>query len=236
MMERKQISDIIKQAYDLYMPQVESEITLLADIVKQKFEHNDCPTVLEIGTKTGGTFYIWNSLVQERNGLCISIDMSDGGKHGGVSEESMEKRNQWFHERFDKEQCCFILGDSHHIDTYVELTCIFDEKYHVKTRDFREPIDFLFIDGDHTYEGVKKDFQMYSEFVKENGLIAFHDIIDSERHRQRDVYVAKFWQELTRETVDTNVCVYEGRRYEFKEIIGNPEQDWAGIGLVKKIK
>lgn len=39
-----------------------------------------------------------------------------------------------------------------------------------------EQIDFLFIDGDHSYEGVKKDYQMYSPLVRAGGIIAFHDI------------------------------------------------------------
>jgi hypothetical protein len=36
-------------------------------------------------------------------------------------------------------------------------------------------IDFLFIDGDHTYEGVKKDFDLYSTILSENGVIIIHD-------------------------------------------------------------
>jgi len=36
-------------------------------------------------------------------------------------------------------------------------------------------IDFLFIDGDHTYEGVKKDFDLYSTILSDNGLICIHD-------------------------------------------------------------
>jgi len=40
-----------------------------------------------------------------------------------------------------------------------------------------EPLDFLFIDGDHTYEGVKRDFEMYSPLVRNGGIIAFHDIV-----------------------------------------------------------
>ena len=36
-------------------------------------------------------------------------------------------------------------------------------------------IDVLFIDGDHSYEGVKKDFLNYSDFVRSNGLIILDD-------------------------------------------------------------
>jgi Methyltransferase domain len=36
-------------------------------------------------------------------------------------------------------------------------------------------IDFIFIDGDHSYEGVKKDFDLYSSILSENGVIILHD-------------------------------------------------------------
>ena len=36
-------------------------------------------------------------------------------------------------------------------------------------------IDVLFIDGDHSYEGVKKDFDLYSNILSDNGLIIIHD-------------------------------------------------------------
>jgi hypothetical protein len=36
-------------------------------------------------------------------------------------------------------------------------------------------IDLLFIDGDHTYEGVKRDFDLYSTILSENGVIIIHD-------------------------------------------------------------
>lgn len=54
-------------------------------------------------------------------------------------------------------------------------------------------LDFLFIDGDHTYEGVKKDFEMYSPLVRKGGIIAFDDagITDNPT-----VEVYKFWDEL----------------------------------------
>jgi predicted O-methyltransferase YrrM len=36
-------------------------------------------------------------------------------------------------------------------------------------------LDLLFIDGDHSYEGVKRDYELYVSKVKPGGLILFHD-------------------------------------------------------------
>ena len=36
-------------------------------------------------------------------------------------------------------------------------------------------IDYLHIDGDHSYNGVKKDFDLYSTIMSENGIITIHD-------------------------------------------------------------
>ena len=35
--------------------------------------------------------------------------------------------------------------------------------------------DFLFIDGDHSFEGVHRDFESYKNKISKNGVIAFHD-------------------------------------------------------------
>lgn len=37
------------------------------------------------------------------------------------------------------------------------------------------PIRVLFIDGDHSYDGVKADFEAWSRFVWKSGAVAFHD-------------------------------------------------------------
>ena len=57
-------------------------------------------------------------------------------------------------------------------------------------------VDFMFIDGDHSYEGVKQDFWNYLPLLKEGGYVAFHDIVDSEHHRSKGCFVAPFWQEV----------------------------------------
>ena len=36
-------------------------------------------------------------------------------------------------------------------------------------------LDLLFIDGDHSYEGVKADWEVYRHILKPGSIIAFHD-------------------------------------------------------------
>ena len=38
-------------------------------------------------------------------------------------------------------------------------------------------IDLIFIDGDHSYEGVKRDFELFVPHVKPFGMVVFHDTI-----------------------------------------------------------
>jgi predicted O-methyltransferase YrrM len=44
------------------------------------------------------------------------------------------------------------------------------------TPDFSWDIDFLFIDGDHTYISILVDYHYFNYFVKKGGYIAFHDM------------------------------------------------------------
>ena len=76
-------------------------------------------------------------------------------------------------------------------------------------------LDFLFIDGDHSYEGVKQDYELYSPLVKKGGIIAFHDICE---HPIR-CDVDKYWNEIK-----------VGKNY--KELVENYNQGWGGIGVI----
>jgi len=59
-------------------------------------------------------------------------------------------------------------------------------------KNWNKEIDILHIDGDHTYESVKNDYETWSPFVKENGVILFHDTcIDTPRFG-----VKRFFEEL----------------------------------------
>lgn len=59
-----------------------------------------------------------------------------------------------------------IIGNSHDETTFAALVD------HLQGT----MVDCLFIDGDHTYDGVREDYEMYRTLVASGGLIAFHDI------------------------------------------------------------
>jgi predicted O-methyltransferase YrrM len=41
------------------------------------------------------------------------------------------------------------------------------------------PLELLFVDGDHSYEGAKADFERWSAFVRPDGHLLFHDAVDT---------------------------------------------------------
>jgi predicted O-methyltransferase YrrM len=50
-------------------------------------------------------------------------------------------------------------------------------------------IDFLFIDGDHSYEAVKRDFNLYFDFIRPGGTIVLHDYGWSSVRQVIDQYI-----------------------------------------------
>lgn len=42
-----------------------------------------------------------------------------------------------------------------------------------------EQIELLFIDGDHSYEGAKADYERWNELVRPGGHLLFHDAVDT---------------------------------------------------------
>jgi len=62
------------------------------------------------------------------------------------------------------------------------------------------PIDMLFIDGDHSYAGVKRDWELFSPFVVPFGVVVFHDTLwdlkPDARYARDDMGVPAFVEEL----------------------------------------
>jgi predicted O-methyltransferase YrrM len=41
--------------------------------------------------------------------------------------------------------------------------------------DVKVPLDLIFLDGDHSYESIKEDFERSESWIAKDGVIAFHD-------------------------------------------------------------
>jgi len=82
-----------------------------------------------------------------------------------------------------------------------------------QVKEITNSLDFLFIDGNHMYEFVKMDFEMYSPLVRKGGIIAFHDIAENEEGG-----VFNLWNSLK-----TN--------YKYKEILHSDKKE-KGIGVL----
>lgn len=59
-------------------------------------------------------------------------------------------------------------------ETYANFIFVHDYSFNV-VKTWKEPIDYIFIDGDHNYEAVKQDFNDWYPHVKAGGIIALHD-------------------------------------------------------------
>ncbi|HUQ99339.1 MAG TPA: class I SAM-dependent methyltransferase [Gemmatimonadaceae bacterium] len=48
---------------------------------------------------------------------------------------------------------------------------------HDLAREWKQPIRFLWIDGDHTYKGAKADLDMFKPFLVDGAIVAMHDVL-----------------------------------------------------------
>jgi len=74
-------------------------------------------------------------------------------------------------------------------------------------RKWAKPIEFLWIDGDHHYGEVKKDFDLWSPFVIDGGIIAFHDANHGDVQRFLADYVLSSRAYKNAKLVDSIVAV-----------------------------
>ena len=182
--------------------QSEREIQGLFDQVRERRPRR----VMEIGTCHGGTLYMWCQAADPQATL-ISLDLPSGEFGGGYRDcraglyNAFKKPTQHLH---------LVRADSH---DPVNVG-------HIRQLLAGQPLDFLFIDGDHTYEGVKKDFDLYSSLVAPGGLVALHDVV--RRVDQPRIEVWRFWDELK-----------QSRRGVREWIESAPDRRSIGIGVIE---
>ena len=183
----------------IVMTQVRSEIVELGKLLRSVAPKRS----LEIGTNYGGTLLLLFT-VSPPGAQIISVDLGGGPFGGGYP-----RRKILLYRKFPRngQKLRLIRADSHLPETRDRVLGALKG----------DRLDYLFIDGDHTYEGVKRDFEMYSPLVRSGGLVAFHDI--AEHGRELACGVDKFWNEIK-------------RHYSHREMIENTNQGWAGIGVL----
>jgi cephalosporin hydroxylase len=196
---KKSAEVIIQESYELGMVQNHIEILKATEFVKNLGITN----FIEIGTDQGGTFAIW-SKVSANDGIRISVDLPHG--EFGRDDYDVKQRDKYLKSLGSNVHT--IHGSSHDEEIKSQVKKLLNGTL----------VDFLFIDGDHTYEGVKQDYEMYLEFVKPGGWIGFHDIKDTEFHRNANCRVDILWDEL------------QGNKIEYNDYSSN----YGGIGFIQK--
>jgi cephalosporin hydroxylase len=159
--------------------QIASELRALLELLAQAPPR----TVLEIGTGRGGTLFLFASVAQP-DALLVSID--DPSAEGMFGGKRAYKRRAHLYRALGTpgQRVVFFAADSHSDATHARVVEALGG----------ERLDFLFIDGDHTREGVEADFRMYSTLVRSGGLVAFHDIVPGPEEFVGGV--PDFWQSV----------------------------------------
>lgn len=163
--------------------------------------------VLEIGTALGGTFFLLTRIAAP-DAVLVTVDLSSPRdlRFGGGHVEQRARLYESF--AVDQQRVSFIPGDSHTDAT----------RERVETELFGREVDLLFIDGDHSEEGVRTDYVLYRDLVRAGGAIAFHDIVAGDP--QLVGGVPRFWQSV--------------RTPEAKEFIADRTQGGWGIGVLDR--
>ncbi|HUB27370.1 MAG TPA: class I SAM-dependent methyltransferase [Tepidisphaeraceae bacterium] len=182
--------------------QNETEIVALLDLVAKLRPER----VAEIGSYNGGTLLLF-SRVSSPTAHLVALDLDLELRQWGFSRLALPGQRV----------TCFAC-DSHAESTRDRLAKAIGG----------QPLDFLFIDGDHRFDGVSRDFALYSPLVRAGGLIAFHDIMPNHAIKSGaprgpdggDVW--KFWKQLREIYPDHQELLHDG-----------PDQDGWGIGVLR---
>jgi predicted O-methyltransferase YrrM len=170
---------------------------------------------LEIGTNYGGTLLLLCTL-SAPDATIISVDLPAGPFGGGYPLRKIPLYHRFAR---GKQRLRLLRGDAHLPETRRRVEAMLDG----------HPLDYLFIDADHTYEGVSSDFSLYSPLVRPGGMVAFHDI--ATYNPDTKCKVNRFWQEI--KTQYRHLEFIEGMRNgKFPIAVTGEPMETSGIGVL----
>lgn len=128
-------------------------------------------TLVEIGSWLGRSSYVLaKALLGKNDSILYCVDPFDCGD---VVSETLYKKemnqlpDKSLLNKFNKNIAKFGVTN---------LIKVIPEYSFNAIKTFDKGIDFLFIDGNHDYDSVFRDYEQWSPLVKKGGYIAFHDV------------------------------------------------------------
>lgn len=94
-----------------------------------------------------------------------------------------------FWKKVDSDKYFSKLVDPRHINSYVITTQEYAKKFP------KRRYGYIYLDGDHTYQGVKKDYQLFWPKLELGGFLVFHDVLG--KGKKVKFGVKRFWEELS---------------------------------------
>ncbi len=103
------------------------------------------------------------------------------------------------------------FGLKNFIKLYVMTTQNYKSKHHNKK------YDYIYIDGNHSYKGVTKDYDLFWPQLNKGGFMVFHDISVEGRKNEGQYGVRRLWKKISK---------HNAISFEFAK---------SGLGILQKI-
>ncbi len=134
---------------------------------------------VELGTHSGNSYFSFCQSVVE-NGLptrCFAVDAWSGDEHAGKYDDNI-----------------FDSVSAHNLQHYASFSKLLRMTFDDALAEIEnESVELLHIDGLHTYEAVRHDFETWLPKLAPGAVVMFHDT----NVHERDFGVWKLWEELS---------------------------------------